>query len=192
MKWGIIVLVHKGTVTLETNRLILCRFKPDDAEDMFFNWLSDGEVAKYLSWVPHETVEVTRQILSEWIKAYEKLDTYNWCIIPKEYGKAIGHISIVELSDKNQRCSIGYCMGKAFWNKGFMTEAFNVVMKFLFYEVGINRVQAKHDTDNPASGRVMEKVGMKYEGTLHQYRKRKDGTFGNSNFYALTKDMIEK
>ena len=185
------MLSHKGTVSLETDHLILRSFKIEDAEDMFLNWASDYEVAKFLSWQTHETPEVTKQILSSWIKAYERPDTYNWCIILKEYDKAIGHISVVELNDKNQRCSIGYCIGKAFWNKGLMTESLKAVIEFLFNEVGMNRIQAKHDTDNPASGEVMKKAGMKYEGTLHQYRKRKDGTFGNSSIYAIIKDEMK-
>jgi [ribosomal protein S5]-alanine N-acetyltransferase len=182
------MLIHKGTVALETESLILRSFTTDDAEDMFLNWASDAEVARYLSWVPHASVDVTRQVLTDWVNAYENIDNYNWAIVPKEYGKVIGHIAVNEISEKNLRCSIGYCISRVFWNKGITTEAYKIVIDFLFSEVGVNRIQAKHDSDNPASGKVMEKVGMKYEGTLRQYRTRKDGSFGSSKMYSILRD----
>ena len=61
-----------GTITLETHRLMLRQFRIEDAEDMFANWASDPEVTKFLTWPPHESVEATRTLLSEWSKDYEK------------------------------------------------------------------------------------------------------------------------
>lgn len=65
---------HKGTVKLEAERLILRKFTFDDAEAMFHNWANDSEVTKYLMWEPHNSVEASRQILTDWITAYEKPD----------------------------------------------------------------------------------------------------------------------
>lgn len=177
----------RGTVTIESDRLILRKFSIDDAEDMFHNWASDSAVVDFLSWEPHSSIDVTRQVISTWISAYESDSTYNWCIVMKDTGKAIGHISATQINEKNQRCELDYLLGKAYWNKGIMTEALKLVIDFLFDEVGINRIQAKHDIDNPASGKVMQKAGMKYEGTLRQYRKRRNGTFGCSSVYSHLK-----
>lgn len=60
------------------------------------------------------------------------------------------------------------CMGKAWWGRGIMPEAFRRVIAFLFEEVGVNHIAACHDVNNPKSGRVMEKAGMKAEGTWRQ------------------------
>ena len=181
------MLNHKGTVTLETDRLILRRFTPEDAEDMFNNWANDSEVTKYLSWWPHSSIDVTRQIIQMWVNEYSKDTTYNWGIELKEIGQVIGSIGVNDLYDKDRRCEIGYCISKAYWNKGITTEALKEVIRFLFLEVGVNRIQAKHDVLNPGSGRVMEKAGMKYEGTYRQYMVRKDGTFGDIKMYAVLK-----
>ena len=181
------MLNHKGTITLETDRLILRRFTLEDAEAMFNNWANDSEVTKYLTWWPHGNIDATREIISMWVAEYANDTTYNWGIELKEIGQLIGSIGAVGFSDRDSRCEIGYCMSKAHWNKGIMTEALKEVMSFLFSEVGINRIQAKHDVLNPGSGKVMEKAGMKYEGTFRQYFVRKDGTFGDMKMYAALK-----
>ncbi|MDR1821377.1 MAG: GNAT family N-acetyltransferase, partial [Oscillospiraceae bacterium] len=69
---------HKGTITLETGRLILRRFAPSDAEAMFRNWANDPEVTKFLTWPPHGTVEVTRAVIDSWVSGYESADKYEW------------------------------------------------------------------------------------------------------------------
>ena len=155
-----------GTKTIETERLILRRFVITDAEDMYTNWANDPEVTKFLTWQPHENVEATRSLLSEWIKNYDEGDWFNWAIELKEEGKVIGNISVVEIKEKVDAAVIGYCLGKAYWGRGIMPEALKAVMGYLFDEAGFNRVASCHDVNNPKSGRVMDKAGMKLEGTL--------------------------
>jgi len=133
---------QKGTTPLETERLILRRFVVEDAEDMFNNWANDREVTKYLSWGPHGNLGVTKEILTYWINCYENLETYNWAIVPKNFGKVIGSISLIEVSNKNQRCEIGYCMSKQYWNHGIMTESLKAVINYMILEIGFKRVQA--------------------------------------------------
>ena len=77
---------HKGTITLETNRLILRRFRLDDAQAMYDNWASDPEVTKFLTWPIHGNVEISRSILQSWIDAYADNDTYQWAIVLKKTG----------------------------------------------------------------------------------------------------------
>jgi ribosomal-protein-alanine N-acetyltransferase len=177
-------------MTIESDRLTLRRFNIEDAEDMFFNWATDTEVTKFLSWKPHNSIDVTKLVISDWINDYDKDTTYNWCIALRDTGNVIGQISVVQLSNMHEMCEIGYSLGREFWNNGMITEALKSVIRFLFHEVGINRIQAKHDLDNPASGKVMEKVGMKYEGLLRQSRKRKDGSYGSTNIYSILRDEI--
>jgi len=177
---------HKGTKRLETERLILRRFIESDAELMYNNWASDPEVSKYLTWPPHTSVEVTTSLLCDWIASYEKPDYYNWVIELKDTGEVVGNISVVEVKAKVDAALIGYCMGQAWWGRGIMPEALTEVMRYLFDEVGMNRVAACHSTQNPKSGRVMQKAGMKYEGTLRGAGRDNQGIM-DEVWYGLLK-----
>ena len=168
------MLNHKGTVTLETPRLILRRARMEDAEPMFRNWANDPEVTKYLTWPPHGNIEVTRQVLASWIAGYEKEDYYQWMIVLKELGEPIGSI-MVSTVGRAQSAHVGYCIGKSWWHQGIMSETLTAVMDFLFDEVGYHRVESLHDTNNPHSGAVMRKCGMQYEGTLRQADRNNQG-----------------
>ena len=182
------MLKHIGTQKLETERLILRKFKEDDAVDMFKNWASDSEVTKYLTWSAHSTVEVSRQITDLWVSEYCNMEHYQWAIELKEIGEVIGSIGLVNIDNDNENCEIGYCMGKAFWGKGIMTEAFSEIINFLFKEIGFERLGARHDVDNPASGRVMEKSGLKYEGTLRKSCRDNKGNLVDCKYYSILKD----
>ena len=160
------MLNKTGTQTIETHRLILRQYRIGDAEDMFNNWASDPEVTRFLTWPPHASVEVTRTLLNNWIQRYENGDYFNWAIEWKESGRVIGNISVVKFNEATESADMGYCMSRAFWGRGIMPEALQAVMDYLFDVVGVRRVAACHDVNNPKSGRVMEKAGMKTEGIL--------------------------
>ena len=166
------MLIHKGTKTIETERLILRQFTMEDADAMFRNWCNDDEVTRYLTWPTHESVEITKMVLSDWTSHYAEPDYYQWAIVLKENGsEPIGSIGVVRINPATECAEIGYCMSRAHWRKGIMPEALNALVDFLFDEVGFNRIEATHAADNPASGRVMEKAGLRYEGTLRQSGK---------------------
>lgn len=155
---------NKGTKTMETDRLILRRFRLEDAGQMYENWASDPEVTKFLTWPTHADVNVTKTLLESWIGRYEDPATYNWVMELKSTHEVIGNISVVRLREDIAAADMGYCMGKAWWGQGYMPEALRAVIEFLFMEVGLNRIAACHDVNNPKSGRVMDKAGMKLEG----------------------------
>lgn len=184
------MLNHKGTQTINTERLILRRFRESDTQDMYDNWASDDKVTKYLTWPPHQDLEVTKSILADWIKQYEEDDYYQWAIVPKDYGKVIGSISVVSLSNMHEHCEIGYCIGRDYWGKGITTEALKALISYLFMEVGFQRLQAFHHSENIASGKVMQKAGMKYEGILRNYHKNLKGEFVDCDFYAVIREDI--
>ena len=87
----------------------------------------------------------------------------------RETGEVIGDLSVVAADMRSERAELGYCLAQAFWGRGVMTEALTAVLAFLFGEVGFSRVEAKYATANAASGRVLEKCGMKQEGILRRY-----------------------
>ena len=181
---------HLGTKYMETERLILRRFVQEDAQAMFDNWASDEEVTKYLVWPPHSGVEISRLVLKDWIKLYGEECFYQWAIVPKDLGQPIGSISVVRMDDAIGSVHIGYCLGKAWWHKGYMSEALGRLIDFFFEEVGANRVEARHDPRNPHSGGVMRKCGMKLEGTLRQAGWNNQGICDESWYGILKADWL--
>ncbi len=164
-----------GTQKIETTRLILRQFRMEDAEDMFHNWASDPEVTRFLTWPPHENIGVTREVLKYWISQYEDGCHFSWAIEWRETGSVIGSIAAVRVDEDRQSAEIGYCLSRAFWGRGIMAEALKAVMDYLFDTVGLNRVAACHDPNNPHSGRVMQKAGMRWEGVLRGAGKNNQG-----------------
>ena len=166
---------HIGTRELATDRLTLRRFEIEDAENMFYNWASDTEVTKYLTWPAHESVEVTEKILTDWISHYEEKNFYQWAIELNDLEQPIGTISAVRVNDDIEAVELGYCIGKEFWNKGYTTEALKETIRFFIVEVGAGRVSARHDVANPNSGKAMLSAGMDYEGTLRAADRNNQG-----------------
>lgn len=160
------MLNHQGTKKLETERLILRKFKIEDYVEMYNNWACEDVVTKFLTWQTHTNQDVTKSVLADWIPKYENKDFYNWAIELKEENRLIGNISVVSLREETLSAILGYCIGSKWWGKEIMPEAGKAVLKYLFEEVGFNRIAANHDKNNPKSGRVMQKIGMTYEGTL--------------------------
>ncbi|MCL2508788.1 MAG: GNAT family N-acetyltransferase [Oscillospiraceae bacterium] len=179
------MLTHKGTVTLTTRRLVLRRIAVDDVEAMFRNYASDDKVTKYLSWNTYADMEKLREYVESFIPSYENLEYYHWGITMN--GEFIGTINLHAISNKNEHCELGYCMGSRWWNNGIMTEAAAEVIRFAFEELNVNKICALHDVENPASGMVMQKNGMKREGLLREHTVRRDGTHGDMAWYAILK-----
>lgn len=155
---------HKGTKILKTQRLVLRPFTTADAGAMFANWASDKEVTKFLDWTPHRNVEETRALLAVWEEESKRPDVYHWAITLQ--GEVIGDLALVAVRGENAHT--GYCLSRKFWGKGIMSEAYAEVLRYLFEEVGFHRIESSHAVNNPASGRVMEKCGLRYEGTMRK------------------------
>lgn len=176
---------HCGTQRIETDRLILRRYVIEDADAMYKNWASDSEVTKFLTWQPHSSVDVSRSIIENWLKEYSDEKYYQWAIVLKDNGnEPIGDISVVHMNEDISMVHIGYCLGRAWWRRGIMSEALKAVTDFMFDTVEVNRVESRHDPMNPNSGKVMQKCGMKYEGTLRSADRNNQGIC-DACYYAL-------
>ncbi len=182
------MLTHKGTTELRTERVVLRRFTLDDASDVFENWANDDEVTKYLTWPTHSDSSITKLVLQDWISKYENPNFYNWAIELKEEKKVIGNISVVDLYEEADYASLGWCMGRAWWGKAIMPEAARAVLKYLFEECNFNRIDAEHDIANPKSGRVMQKIGMTYEGIKRQGGRNNQGIVDLAVYSVLRKE----
>jgi ribosomal-protein-alanine N-acetyltransferase len=167
--------------------LILRRYVNADAAAMYKNWASDQEVTRFLTWPTHPNQEVSGRVIEDWVNQYSDDSYYHWAIILKDNGEEpIGDIAVVSLKENVSMAHVGYCIGRNWWHQGITSEALKAVMEFLFDVVAVNRIEARHDPRNPNSGGVMEKCGMKYEGTLHSSDWNNQGIC-DACYYALLK-----
>jgi len=171
-------VTHKGTQDIKTERLLLRKITPGDAE-MVYKWMSDPEVLKYEDWEPHKSVDFTRGYISHITGDYKSGQTYLWGI-QLLGGELIGHIL--------GGGELAYYIRKDCWSKGYATEAVKAVIKYMFTEVGINRIEAKHSIANGASGRVLHKAGMIYKGHVKEFYYC-NFAWQDCDFYALTKEQ---
>jgi RimJ/RimL family protein N-acetyltransferase len=123
--------------------------------------------------IPHPYPDgAAEQWIATHTEAWESGHGVTLAITQRDSGHLVGAISLMDIRRDHQRGEIGYWIGKPYWNRGYATEATRALIRFGFQELDLNRIQATHLPQNPASGRVMEKAGMQYEGTLRQYVKR--------------------
>lgn len=179
---------HCGTCNIETKRLLLRRFEIEDAAAMYHNWASDQEVTKFLTWPAYTSVDDAEKTLREWLFSYQNSSFYQWAIVPKDLNEPIGSISVVGMDEKTETMEIGYCIGRKWWHQGITAEALKAVVDFLFDQVKANRIQARHDVNNPNSGLVMKKCGMQYEGTMRGAAINNQGLCDVSYYAVLRSD----
>lgn len=184
-------MIHLGTQRIETARLVLRPFILADGEPMYRNWGSDSEVTTYLTWPTHTSVAISQQVLAEWVKNYQNADYYQWAIALKgDEMNPIGSIGANYWDETIQMAHIGYCMGKDWWHRGYTSEALQAIIDYLL-EIGMNRIEAKHDRNNPNSGAVMKKCGMQFEGTLRQAGLNNQGICDMSYYSVLATDRVD-
>lgn len=180
-----------GTKTIETDRLILRQWRLEDATAMFQNWASDVENTQYVPWEAHKSVAMTEEFLAERVKDYQDNQVFRWAITLKgSPDEVIGDISVVAIRPNVDEAEIGYILSKQYWNQGLMTEVLREVIDFLFGEVGFNRIVAGFLAENLASGHVIEKAGMRYEGTFRQAMKVKGRIFDYICYGLLKSDWL--
>lgn len=180
---------HQGTIPLQTQRLTLRRYTMADAPAMYRNWASDPEVTRYLTWQPHRDLAVSQRTMSAWVESYANPAFYLWAIVPRGRTEPIGTISVVELNEETEAAEIGYCIGKKWWHQGYVAEAFRAVMAYLFRTVGVQRICAAHDTENPNSGAVMRKCGLRLEGILRQGDRNNRGIVDAALYSILRREF---
>jgi RimJ/RimL family protein N-acetyltransferase len=148
---------------LETERLILRPFGPADAAEVM-RLAGDRAIADTTTHIPHP---YQAGMAEEWISRHQ--DTFDkdqgvaLAITRKTDGALVGAISLMGMV-KGHQAELGYWIGKPYWSHGYCTEAARVLLRYAFCDLGLVRVHASHFTRNPASGRVMQKIGMRHEG----------------------------
>ena len=180
---------HKGIIEIQTPRLLLRKFTVDDVQAVFDNWTSDSVATEFLRWPAHSSIDITKNVLLGWLEQYNNKDCYRWAItLKKNSAEPIGIIDVVDKNERINSASIGYCIGRKWWNKGITSEAFSGIIPFLFDTVKVNRIEAQHDPNNINSGRVMQKCELKYEGTLRQADIRNKGIIDAAVYSILASE----
>jgi ribosomal-protein-alanine N-acetyltransferase len=159
--------IYGDLPVLETERLILRKITLEDVEDMY-SYASNEEVSKYVTWNTHRTLSDTKEFVEFVLNQYENKKVAPWGIEYKENGKFIGTIDFVWWQPNHKSAEIGYVISKDYWGKGITTEAAKEVIKFGFEKMDLVRIQARCFVENIGSQRVMEKVGMSFEGIIRK------------------------
>jgi ribosomal-protein-alanine N-acetyltransferase len=156
------------TNIIETERLILRPLTLADADTAYHGWTGDREVAKYVSWLPHHSINDT----IEWLKEVEwkwdstgnilKNDNYIWGFVLKETDALFGSGGLI-WEEEWRLFQVGYNIMKMHWNCGYTTEAMREILTFATVNLGIRKVAGGHAKENLASAKVLEKLGFTYD-----------------------------
>ncbi len=149
--------------TLETERLILRAMRQQDAEDMY-EYASRAEVTEFLLWNEHKSLAYTKEYLRYIESRYSVGDFYDWAVTLKDGGKMIGTCGFAKIDTVNNSAELGYVLNPDYHKKGIAKEAAETVIRFGFESLGLNRIEARFMEGNTPSLRVMEKLGMSFEG----------------------------
>ena len=175
---------------IETERLILRKLTMRDASDMF-RYCQDKEVARHVLWEAHTSILETRAYIRYNLYQYRSGEPASWCIVLRETNRVVGTIGYMSYNADNSTVEIGYSLAREQWGKGLMTEALLAVIGETFRTLKVHRIEAMHFTDNPASGRVMEKCGLIHEGHMRE-RICCKGMFRDVEMWGILRKDWEK
>lgn len=158
--------MEKLPKTIETDRLMLRLPTLDDAEEIFLKYAQDPEATKYVVWAPHSSIMETKEFIRSCVQRVENGNPFPRVIEIKSNHELIG---MIDLRIERHRADFGYVIARAYWGKGYATEALKVIVGLALSQENIFRVWAVCDVENIASARVMEKVGLEREGILRRH-----------------------
>lgn len=168
---------------LETEHLFLRRIQRSDAAAVF-DYARDPEMTHYTLWSHHKKMEEAEFYVEQMLASYRAGKPTPWAVIHKESRRMIGTAGFIRWQPVHERAEIGYAIGRNWWGKGYASESSRAVVAFGFKTLHCNRIEAMCDVHNTASARVMEKIGMRYEGVLRQYLYAQ-GSYHDVKIYAI-------
>ena len=158
--------------TIRTKRVKLRPYTLDDAPELQ-RLISERDIASTTLNIPYPYEDgMTEEWISKHQESFDKGEGVQFAIVDGEKGFLIGGIGLGIAYKQDESMELGYWVGKPYWNKGYCTEAAQAVLKYGFEVLELHRIYARHLTRNPASGRVMQKIGMKHEGTSREAVKK--------------------
>lgn len=167
MKREAVYKLFSNIPELRTERLTLRKLLVRDADDMF-EYAKRADVTKYLTWSPHPNRGYTKEYLEYVATRYAAGEFYDWAVVEGKSGRMIGTCGFTRFDFPSNCAEVGYVLNPECWGNEYAPEALGAVIGFGFDNLQLNRVEARHIEGNVSSRRVMEKVGMLYEGTLRR------------------------
>ncbi len=182
--------IFSNIPTLKTKRLVLRKMAVSDCFDMY-DYAKLKEVTEFLTWSPHPDIEYTKEYLKSLPNHYKKGEFYDWAVILADEEKMIGTCGFTRFHLPNNSAEIGYVINPEYRDKGIAAEAATAVLEYGFTTLGLNRIEARYMTGNLASRRVMEKLGMTFEGMSRSSLFVK-GAYRDVGTCAILKDEFVK
>lgn len=174
-----------------TNRLVLRKMLKTDYKDMY-EYACREDVTQYLLWDPHESEAYTYKYLQYIQTRYRTGEFYDWAVVLKGTNKMIGTCGFTRFTLESNSAEIGYVLNPYYWGNGLAPEAVRAVLRFGFMQLRMNRIEAKYMEGNRQSRRVMEKVGMQYEGTQREAMHVKGQYVSVGICSILRREYLEK
>lgn len=169
--------------TLRTDRLVLRALRLTDAAD-YFAFAGDPQVARFLRWGPHASLQETRNYLAETLTHSPRQLDGLWGIELVQRRRLVGTIHLMEIDPHNLKADVGIVINAQYWSSGIGSEALHRVLALCFHELGLQRIQGLPITENTAARRVGEKCGIVHEGTLRSFALQK-GRWWDFEVYAI-------
>jgi ribosomal-protein-alanine N-acetyltransferase len=182
-----------ASLQLETDKLILRPLIQTDAKNIF-EYAKNKNVSLFTLWEPHKDVSDSLKFITEYAQPLykEQIPEPLGIILKSNPKKVIGTVGCFWVSKPSQTMELAYAIAEPIWGKGIVAEASKAILDYCFKNLNVNRIQSRCKAENKASSRVMEKVGMTYEGTLRSaifHRNR----FWDMHYYAILKaDWAQK
>ncbi|RAZ79283.1 N-acetyltransferase [Planococcus halotolerans] len=186
------MITYAGTLEIETDRLILRKMDHEDTQSIFDHWLSDERVSDNRVSAAHKSMSETAERVVRIIKGYYKNDFCYWGIELKSTKELIGEIDLYDFDNSTGNCEVSYSLGYRWWNQGYGTEALRAVVDFGFSHMNVHKISAAHNTDNPASGRIMSKVGMQQEGIIRDKIRNSKNQYKDCAVWGILQEDYQK
>lgn len=179
-------MFHIGTIDIETDRVLLRRFKLNDSINMFKNWANSDLVTRFLSWKPYSNVNQVEKYIKDTIRQYDEKSFYNWAIELKEIGEIIGSVS-ADIDEKLSCAHLSFCIGHKWWNQRIMQEVISNLITVFMEKIQVERLESCHESGNNTAGKVLLRSNFQSEAILH---KSYLGINGPSDmvWYSIIKD----
>lgn len=177
MKWQLNILkeitmkdniLFDSFPVLESENIVLQKVEETDLEELFLIYSNDN-VFKFCGIIPKKNKDTVKSMIGHFERDYNKKSRIKWGIYcKKDNMKLVGIIEVFDFNQKINMVTIGYFLAEAYWGKGIATESLKILVRYLFKNVEVNRIQAEVMPENNESKKVLTKNGFIKEGTLRQ------------------------
>jgi len=167
-----------------TPRLLLRKLRLADTEAYFLHLGSSEAVTRHMLFNPHRQIGESRASIEKSLSRYARGGCYRWAVTLRENDTLIGVFELLRFDEYDGSCSFAYMLGQDFWNRGYGTEAMKAAFRFAFRELGAEIIRADHMAENPASGAVMRKAGMRFIGIVPE-KYEKNGILHDACCYEI-------